>query len=262
MITVLTPTYNRMNTLPRLFDSLCAQSNRAFEWLVVDDGSTDGTENLVHEITSDRDFPTRYVRQSNGGKHVAINTGVSLAKGDWILIVDSDDALTDDAIERLYQAISENADSDLSGVCFRKALFDGTLLGVAGVEEGGMFLHPTEAGLFFKGDLAYAFCTSALKRHPFPIVKGEKFVPELYIWNKIGDEGKILYFPNKVIYLCEYLADGYSKNFTTNLKRNPRGFLMFYRSQFFRERSLIGRAKCGLRALQCLLYAVSHQLFA
>ena len=80
-ITVFTPTYNRAHLIGRLYDSLCRQSCRDFEWLVVDDGSTDGTDVLFERLKAEAGFPIRYVRQENGGKHTAINTGLELAQG-------------------------------------------------------------------------------------------------------------------------------------------------------------------------------------
>ena len=89
-------------------------------------------------------------------------------------------------------------------------------------------------------------------RHPFPVIPGERFIPELYIWNRIGDEGEIIFFPGKIIYLCEYLPDGYTANFAANLRRNPQGFLLFYATQLHRERRWLDKAKCFVRCLQCL----------
>lgn len=255
MITVLTPTFNRAHTLRRLFDSLLQQTDKRFEWLVIDDGSTDETGNLVRELATGADFKVRYIAQENGGKHVAINTGAALAEAEWIFIVDSDDALTPDAIAAAGQVLAKQAQDDLSGICFRRAFFNGELIGEKNPSASQLFLHPTAAGKLLQGDLAYIFRRSALLAHPFPVIAGERFVPELYIWNKIGDDGKILYMTEKYIYLCEYMQDGYSINFFRNLKRNPRGFLLYYRSQFSRETSPIQKLKYAVRSMQCWYYA-------
>lgn len=257
MITVLTPAFNRSHTIERVFESLVQQTDKRFEWLVIDDGSTDDTAALVCELSERADFKIRYFHQPNAGKHVAINTGTALAETDWILILDSDDALTSDAIAAVQQGLADHEADRLLGLCFRKAFFNGSFVGENKDIPAKLFLHPTAAGKLLKGDLAYIFRRSALLSHPFPVVPGEKFVPELYIWNKIGDDGNILFITQKSIYLCEYLADGYSNNFSHNLKRNPRGFLLYYRSQFSREKLNISKLKCGIRSLQCWYYA--HQ---
>lgn len=260
MITVLTPTYNRAHTLKRVFDSLAKQTVIDFEWLVIDDGSTDGTKVLLEELENEANFRIRYFCQRNGGKHIAINTGCNLALGAWILILDSDDALIPDAIGTATEDIKKYPNQEIMGFCYRKSYFDGTLIGVNENLESELFLHPTQAGKILKGDLAYIFRREALQAHPFPVINGEKFVPELYIWNKIGDDGKILAFPNKSIYLCEYLTDGYTANFLKNLKRNPKGFLIFYRSQIFREKILVLKIKYVVRSLQCIWYALANKL--
>jgi glycosyltransferase involved in cell wall biosynthesis len=99
MITIFTPTYNRAYSLRRLYDSLCKQTSNDFEWLVVDDGSTDDTENLINSFIADGKVDIRYFKQANGGKHRAINFGVREARGELFFIVDSDDQVTPDAVE-------------------------------------------------------------------------------------------------------------------------------------------------------------------
>ena len=96
--TVLTPTYNRAHLLERLYRSLCTQTFNDFEWIIVDEGSTDYTKTLVTKWMCR--FPMRYVPKPNGGKHTAVNLGVQEAVGEWILIVDSDDWLLPSALER------------------------------------------------------------------------------------------------------------------------------------------------------------------
>lgn len=254
MITVLTPTYNRAHTLSRVYDSLCAQTAVDFEWLVVDDGSTDETHDLVRNMRAQACFEVVIVGQVNSGKHVAINTGSRMAQGEWILILDSDDALVPAAIATINEAITTIRNPDLVGICFRKAYFGGEIVGHIHVGAPRLFLHPTEAGELFGGDLAYVFRRASLRSHPFPIIIGETFFPELYVWNQIGDDGTIVFFADEAIYLCEYLPDGYSANFATNLKRNPKGFLTYYRAQMFRERTMVRKVKCFVRALQCAYF--------
>jgi len=105
-----------------------------------------------------------------------------------------------------------------------------------------------------KGDLAYVFKKDAMLENPFPVIPGEKFIPELYVWNRIGDCGDIYFFIHKYIYLSEYLSDGLSFNFLANLKKNPRGFLLFYRTQISREDNIMNKMKCIARVAHCYLY--------
>ncbi len=254
MITVLTPTYNRSHTLPRLYESLCNQKSKNFEWVVVDDGSTDKTQALLSGFAKAASFAIQIISQQNSGKHVAVNNGVSAAAGDWVFIVDSDDALTPEAISTIEASLTRFGSDNLVGLCFRKAYFDGRIIGRKIEGPSVRKLTPTMAGDLFRGDLAYVFKRDVMLKHPFPVVQGEKFVPELYIWNKISDEGDIYYFVDKYIYLCEYLPDGYSHNFSKNLRRNPQGFLLFYRSQISREDKIIRKVKCIIRLMQCYFY--------
>ncbi|MBD3842337.1 MAG: glycosyltransferase family 2 protein [Campylobacterales bacterium] len=254
MITILTPTYNRAHTLPALFESLKVQSV-PFEWIVIDDGSNDGTTEIVNSFKSTATFPIIYTFQPNGGKHSALNRGSQIAKGEWIFIVDSDDTLTTDALSLVVNT-SYNLPLGVLGFAFRRMHSNGNIIGKMINVDDPMELTPTQASSLFSGDLAYIFRKETLQKHPFPIIKNELFVPELYIWNKISDSGKIIYFPSKAIYITEYLEDGYSKNFKQNLKRNPQGFALFYRDQFFRETSPIQKIKNAIRYLQCLYYEI------
>jgi glycosyltransferase involved in cell wall biosynthesis len=255
VITILTATYNRYTTLPRLLKSLREQSSKEFEWVLIDDGSSDETQNFVNELKeTNLGFGLTAVRQNNAGKHAAINSGVVAAKGNWIFIVDSDDALLPDAVETVLASVTA-ATSNTVGLCYRKAYFSGELLGnEIKTAEPSLISTPTEAGKFFKGDLAYIFRTEVMSKFPFPIFEAEKFVPELYIWNKIGDVGDVIFFTRKVIYLCDYLEDGYSRNFSRHLRANPKGFFIYYWSQFLREKTLFYKSKNLIRSAQCLLY--------
>lgn len=254
MISIVTPTYNRSHTLRRLFDSLNAQDCLGFEWLIVDDGSTDDTQRLCEEFKASAKFELKILVQKNSGKHVAVNLGCDNAVSEWIIIVDSDDALPCDAVSNIVRKIKFNNDIATVGLCFRKAHMDGALVGSSVDLPDGIIMAPSEAGSIFKGDLAYVFRREAHLRFPFPVVFGEKFVPEQFIWNKISDLGNIVFFPTTVVYLCEYLPDGYSANFATNLKLNPRGFFMFYYAQVFREKRVILKVKCVVRCFQCFIY--------
>ncbi|MBN2895282.1 MAG: glycosyltransferase family 2 protein [Campylobacterales bacterium] len=251
MITVLTPTYNRAYTLTRLFESLMHQ-NGSFEWLIIDDGSSDETQKLVEGFQSNALFEIRYMYQENSGKHIAINTGTAAARGAYCLIVDSDDALMPNALEVIEAQIAPHLNH--IGWCFRRAYFNGTIIGNSTDMPQMIVMHPMQASHYFQGDLAYIFRTDALRAHPFPMIQGERFVPELLIWNCIADEGSICYFPHIAPYLCEYLPDGYSANFKKNLRVNPKGFGLYYADRLRREKRLIERLKALIRLLQCTLY--------
>ncbi len=258
MITILTPSYNRAHTLTRLFESLIQQSNQNFEWLIVDDGSHDKTFDLVSDFIGKNKINIKYFFQENKGKPSAVNFGVEKASGSYIFIVDSDDLLPADSIETICEKIKfhESLNNTFSGVCFRKSTLDGRLLGIDFKQNENKFkyLNSTELKNLFNVDLAYIFKRNVMLEYPFPFFDNENFVPELYIWNKITDYAKVYAYINKSIYLCEYLPDGLTANFKKQLRKNPRGFALYYKNQFKRESNLITKIKIFIRLAQCFLY--------
>ena len=260
MISILTPTYNRKSTLPRLYQSLCEQAGGEFEWVIVDDGSSDGTDILMSAICKEAPIRIKYHQQSNSGKHVAVNNGLKLCDGDWVFIVDSDDALKSNAIPIIRETLQRKFVSSCVGLCFRREYFSGEFVGVSegSFKDEPIKSTPTDASRLFKGDLAYLFKKKEMLEEPFPVINGEKFVPELYIWNRISDRGDVMYFPETSIYRCDYLEDGYSRNFWSNLRKNPKGFYLFYSTQIRRETALIAKFKCLVRAVQCLWFSRGH----
>ncbi len=222
LTTVFTPTYNRAYRLPALYESLLSQTSKDFEWLIVDDGSSDDTEALVNSWITDGRLDIRYIRQSNGGKHRAINRGVAAARGTLFFIVDSDDILPDDSLERVsahYDMIKGR--EGFGALCGMKAYYDGRIVGDKpdfGIIECDNF--DIRYKYKFKGDMAEVFYTSVLKEFPFPDIPGEKFCPEGLIWNRIATRYKTHFF-SEIIYLCEYLEDGLTSRITKVRKESP-----------------------------------------
>ena len=230
LITVFTPTYNRGRLLRPLFESLCGQAFDSFEWLIVDDGSTDDTKDIVNGFCkAGNHFPIRYVQQENLGKHQAINRGVAEAKGEYFFIVDSDDRLPVNALQKVAQRIQTiNGDPSLGGVCGLDATFDGTVIGT-GFPEAEMddtalnirFLHHV------MGDLKEVFRTDVLREFPFPSIDGERFCPEALVWNRIATKYKLRCI-NEIIYLVEYQTDGISSNIVKVRMQSPVASMLCY----------------------------------
>lgn len=257
MITIFTPTFNRSYIIGRLYESLRRQTCKDFEWLVVDDGSTDDTFRLFETWQRVQDFPVRYIRQENGGKHRAINRGVKEAKGELFFIVDSDDELTPDAVSMIAK-YSDRCKESVAGLCFRRInIADGKILGAAfPKKEFKANLWEISYKYHVLGDKAEVFRTDVLRQYPFPEIDGEKFVPESFVWGQIADKYD-LWWIDEGIYLCEYLEDGLSLNFKRNLKANPRGFALYYQSCLWRKEIPVRRRlKCLFRYLQCLVYSL------
>lgn len=212
MITVFTPAYNRAHLLPRLFESLCKQTNKVFEWLIVDDGSTDNTKELVLSLSEKEGtfFPIRYFYQENGGKHRAINRGIKEAKGELFFIVDSDDILSENAMERInYHYNFIKADDNFCGVCGMRAYPNKQRIATNipfNILECTAIDFRYKYGIF--GDLAEVLKTKVLRNFLFPNIEGEKFCPEALIWFRIAKAGYKYRFFNDNIYICEYLEGG------------------------------------------------------
>lgn len=235
MITVFTATYNRSHTLPRLYQSLVKQTCLDFEWLLIDDGSQDNTEKLVKQWQQEpNNFPLVYIKQANGGKHRAINKGLNLARGEWFFIVDSDDWLPQNAIQRISthgQTISQN--SHFAGICGFKAKEDGFPLGncVTLNRTLDASMIDIRKKYHLKGDMAEVFKTAILRQFPFPEFKGENFLNEAAVWNKIAGKYILRYIP-EIFYFCEYREDGLTKSIRQKHRNNPKGTMYLYDTVF------------------------------
>jgi glycosyltransferase involved in cell wall biosynthesis len=194
LFTVFTTTFNRSSTLPRVFDSLRAQTFRDFEWLIVDDGSTDGTKGLVEKWQCESGFPIRYVFQWNRGKPAAFNRGVEEAQGELFLTLDSDDACVPQALERLkyhWDNIPLHEKHKFSAVTALCEDQNGKLVGDKFPRD---VLDSDSIELYFKykvsGEKWGFHRTDVLKQFPFPVVENTKFVSEGVVWFAISRKFK------------------------------------------------------------------------
>jgi glycosyltransferase involved in cell wall biosynthesis len=232
MLTIFTPAYNRNYTLKRLYKSLLKQTNRDFEWLIVDDGSSDNTPNIIEKWQKENNvFSIIYIKQENGGKHRAINTGLKNAKGNFFFIVDSDDFIAQDAVEtvaRISSIIDEYP--NFAGICGLRADVSGAPLGNSGRLTSIIDISMIDIRQKYKirGDMAEVFKTDILKRYPFPEFEGEKFISEAAVWNKISEQYILRYIP-KVLYYCQYLPDGLTKSIRMRHRNSPMGTMYLYK---------------------------------
>ncbi len=249
MITVFTPTYNRAYILPTLYKSLKNQSCKDFEWIIVDDGSIDETEAVVNSFKELADFDIKYVFQQNKGKHIAINLGCTLANGVLFFIVDSDDFLSDDAIEILikkYQKIKNQRNIAGIAVGCRSIKNKGEIIYSKKLPQHEMLLNYNQLvfELGIKGDFATAFKTEIQREYPYPYFKGEKFFRESLVYRRIGKKYTTL-FVDDPIYFADYLEDGLTFKSWEMLKKSPKGASLFFKELSNEKISLKDR----LRAL-------------
>lgn len=234
-LTIFTPTYNRAHTLPRLFESLQRQTCKDFEWLVIDDGSSDNTSELFQVwLMGDCEFRIRYVPVVNGGKNRAINQALKLARGQYFMILDSDDILPKDSIEFILNKFREVFNlHKFIGISGRKAdIYTKIPLGTekSGWSEEGFVdcnnLERSKYGL--ERDMAEVFITDKLRKYEFKVWPNEKFTPEEVVWNQMALDGYKLRWYNKVTYLCEYQEGGLTNSSWRLLRDNPMGYAMMW----------------------------------
>lgn len=248
MISVFTPTYNRAHLLHRLYHSLAKQTYKGFEWIIVDDGSTDDTavvaRLIIEEAGKEPAFPIRYVYKPNGGKHTAVNRGVRESMGELFFIADSDDCLPEDALQNVqtvWDSVKDNY--SYAGVCGLDGKM-GTedivgsgfnhLSGLQKMNVNGhnmRYIDGTNIEIRFckklTGDMKEVFRTDVLREFPFPEIKEEKFCPEVLIWNRIATKYKLRYI-DKVIYLAEYQEGGLTAGITKARMNSPIVTMMTY----------------------------------
>ena len=187
VFTISTQTYNRRHRLPRVYKSLRAQTFRDFEWVIVDDGSSDGTDELIRAWQRQSDFPIRYFYQQNRGKHVGFNWAVREAAGDLLVSFDSDDSCVPNALERFkfhWDSIPDKENySTLSALCMDDR---GNLIGAKypkDVVDAASFLDQFR----FRAAERWGINRIDILRHyPFPELAGERFVTEALVWNRLS----------------------------------------------------------------------------
>lgn len=228
IITVFTPTYNRAHLLPRLYESLVKQTCRNFEWIIVDDGSSDNTAAVVNEWCAD--FPIRFFRKENGGKHTAINLGVEKADGELFFIADSDDLLPPRSLELVSEQWQQvKHDGSFGGVCGLDQLKEGDVIG--GIPSYDVldctFLEYLWKYKMQSADMKEVYRTSVLREFPFPEIIGEKFCPEDLVWSRIAQKYKLRYF-SQVIYIADYQENGISANIIRMRMNSPLLAMLMY----------------------------------
>lgn len=263
LLTIFTPTYNRAHLLQRVYDSLLVQTNQNFEWVIVDDGSADNTPELVQQFADERKIKIVFDKQANSGKHIAINRGLQLASGELFLILDSDDELTKDAVEKVitqWNKLLKEPDFEMfGGLVANKSYTNGKGIGN---ELNYETLDTTIIDYRFHrkitGDKLEIFKTLLIKQYPFP-ANGEKFCPEALIWNRIGSKYKFRFF-NDSIYLAEYLPDGLTDRIVTIRKKSPNNTATYYAELATYNIPFAEKIKAGINYWRFCIYDRSTSL--
>lgn len=224
MISVITPTYNRAYILTQCYESLCRQTCGDFEWVVVDDGSTDETESRVKSFIEERRISIKYFKQENGGKHRAHNLAVENSSGELCVCLDSDDMLAPNAIERASEVWRSHHNKETIGILALRGDMSGHDPICSSIPKGLKKTTMTELRdrYDFEGDTVLFFDTEILKRNRFTEFEGEKFLTEANLYTDLDKIGEMIML-DEVLYYCEYRPDGLTAKYHKLLFENPIG---------------------------------------
>ncbi|GAB5617073.1 glycosyltransferase family 2 protein [Faecalimonas canis] len=223
-ITVFTPTYNRAHLLHSCYESLLRQSNQLFKWLIIDDGSTDNTREVVEKWIAEKEIEIKYIYKENGGLHTGYNTAIESMDTELSICIDSDDWLPDNAIELILSVWDKNKSDDLAGLIGLDYTADGRIIG--DVLPNGEKIEPIKllASKNNRGDKKYVVRTSVYKEvAPMPVFAGEKNFNPHYMILKLSAKYKFLAV-NQPLCIVDYQEDGMSANIFKQYINSPKSF--------------------------------------
>lgn len=228
VLTVFTPTYNRAHTLPRTYASLKAQDRFCFEWLIVDDGSSDGTDRLVKGwMEEGAPFPIRYIYKENGGMHTAYNTAYENIDTELNVCIDSDDCLAPGAAGKIADAWDQMRRCGYAGLIGLDSDMEGRIIGTGFPEGITETTYSEYYGNGGRGDKKFVFRTDVIRQYPpYPEFEGENYVGISCKFVMI-DQNYRMGVLNEVLCNVEYQADGSTNTMFRQYLKNPRGFGYF-----------------------------------
>lgn len=248
-MTVVTPTYNRAYIIKKCYDSLVKQTNQSFTWLVVDDGSTDDTEELIKQLKKEKLINIEYIKKENGGKASALNVAFDYLMTKYWVCLDSDDYFADDAIEiALDQLNIIDNNERFCGILALRNYPNGEVFGgkriptevksITTLEMRNKYKLDTESIQFYK--------TEITKEYRFPEIEGEKFISSEYFSDLLNEE-YVFYVSQDTFCYCEYLDDGLTKNKVAVIKKNPKGYTLIMKNRYERTDKLYPKSLWGLK---------------
>lgn len=251
-LTVFTPAYNRAHTIGRTYESLCRQTCKDFEWLVIDDGSTDNTKELVQSWIQENKIPIRYIYQENQGMHGAHNTAYRNITTELNTCIDSDDYMPDDAVEQIVSFWKEKGNEKYAGIIgLDISSKDKRVIGT----DFSFDLKETKLGEYYqkggRGDKKLVYRTSVINQYPpYPVFSGEKYFGLGFKYQLIDQDYSLLVL-NKALVIVDYQEDGSSRNMYRQYWNNPKGFA-FMRKQDMKYNKSIKR-----KIESCIHYVAS-----
>jgi glycosyltransferase involved in cell wall biosynthesis len=254
-LTVFTPAYNRAHTLPRTYESLCNQKCKDFCWLIIDDGSTDDTEQLVKGwMEKDNGFEIQYIYKENGGMHTAHNMAYENITTELNVCVDSDDCMAEDGVAKILKKWDEVKDSGYAGIIGLDADMNGKIIGKSfpkSMKETTLMGYYAMGGA---GDKKLVYRTDIIKKYPpYPVFEGEKYVALAYKYRLIDQDYKLAVLP-QILCNVEYQEDGSSGTMWKQYLKNPKGFA------FWRKICMRYPESRKRKIVDCIHYCSSSQI--
>ena len=262
MITVFTPTYNRGYCLHLGYEALKRQTNRNFKWLIIDDGSTDNTKELIDTWIAESAFEIEYHYQENGGMHAGYNTAYELIETELNVCVDSDDYLTDDAIEKILRFWERNRNEKYAGIVGLDATKDGAVLWQRFPKElNSVTLEDLAYKHKLPGDRKLIYRTEVVKEYgKYPTYKGESFVPLSTLFLQIDKDYEMLCL-NEVLCIVEYMEDGSTRNIFRQYKRHAKGFRYSRIIEMKYSSYSIVKIKAIVHFISCNMFLKDYRFF-
>ncbi len=261
-LTVFTPAYNRAYSIHLCYESLCRQTCKDFVWLVVDDGSTDETAELIKKWQqNDNGFEIKYIFKENGGMHTAHNTAYENIDTELNVCIDSDDYMTDTAVEKILALWKEKKDEKYAGIIALDCTQDGKIIGT----ELESDLKETTLSGFYKrggrGDKKLIYRTDVMNKYPpYPVFKGEKYVSLAYKYS-LADEEYTLLILNEPVCVVEYMLDGSSTNMFRQYLRNPKGFAFIRKVDMAKAKSVKEMFRCAVHYVSSSIISKDKHFF-
>lgn len=256
-ITVVTPTYNRANKLKEAYISLEKQTVQDFEWLIIDDGSSDNTKDIVEDLSKQAKFKINYESQENQGKHIALNRAFNEVRTELLMILDSDDCLTENAIEEILTVHKQYKDNEkIAAYVYQRGKLNNPKEKITQEFKKEEFIDNYNNYIInnsIKGDKEEVFKTKIIRNFRYPQFQGEKFLGEGVLWSKISHDYDMV-FCNKAIYLCEYLENGLTKSGRAMRLKNPQG------GKYHAQEYLDKRYKFKIRIKNAILYLIYSKI--
>ena len=227
--TIFTPTFNRKELLEKLYKSLQKQTFKDFEWLIVDDGSADGTKEKAEEFLSEKKLDIKYYFKENGGKQRAYNFATDKANGELFICLDSDDEYVENGLETILKYWKKyEKNSNIAGMGYLSTYPNREVIGSSFPEKE---VISTQFDIYnkygVKGDKGLMFRTEIIKKYKFPVFDDEKFITEAVVYNRICEKYKMVYV-NEKIEIKEYQEDGLTAKYNNLLLRNPKGQALYH----------------------------------